>query len=109
MSKYFYIIESDNNTLSPGEKERRKQAKLTSQMDESDGPVEDLAPEQFGLPLAGLGHWASCIRVLNAFDGTTLDLHELDHNEAAFRYVFFVLIFTHIVICFLANTMVLPV
>jgi len=48
---------------------------------------EQDAQEAFlGLPRAGPGRWASCIRVLDPSTGDTLALHELDDNEAAFRY-----------------------
>ncbi|KAJ3092115.1 Splicing factor 3B subunit 3, partial [Quaeritorhiza haematococci] len=51
-------------------------------------PLQEFPPEQFGLPrpLANesAGKWASCVRLLNPFQGETLDLFELDENEAAF-------------------------
>ena len=49
---------------------------------------EELPTEEFGLPIAGPGKWASCIRILNPFNGETTSLVELDNNEAAFRYTF---------------------
>ena len=51
-------------------------------MDE-DTPVE-LPPEQFGLPRADVGKWASCIRVVNPLAAETLSITDLDDNEAAF-------------------------
>jgi splicing factor 3B subunit 3 len=90
-NKNFYIIESDTNTYSPGEKLRRKLKKSTvmdlSEDAEPGHIPDDLPAEQFGLPIAGSGHWASCVRVINPFDATTMDLHELDNDEAAFRQV----------------------
>jgi splicing factor 3B subunit 3 len=51
--------------------------------------MEELDPEQFGLPRAIPGNWASCIRYLNPLSGETLSLFELDHNEAAVRFADF--------------------
>lgn len=42
--------------------------------------------EHFGLPYAPPGNWGSCVRLLSPFSGDTLDLLELDANEAAVRY-----------------------
>lgn len=52
--------------------------------DVDDGSVEEeLDPEYFGLSKSEAGKWASCIRVLSPFSGETLQLTELDDNEAA--------------------------
>jgi splicing factor 3B subunit 3 len=89
-NRFFIIIESDNNTLSAEERAQGLR-KTSTAMDisEEDGvngtAVEELPMEQFGLPAAGVGRWASCVRVVNPVDGTTVDLHDLDDNEAAFR------------------------
>ncbi len=91
-SHNFIIIESDNNTLSPFEKETRFAANQVSQMDTSENENGvaaegvELPAENFGLPIAGPGNWASLIRIVNPFEGSTVDIHHLTDNEAAFRY-----------------------
>ena len=50
--------------------------------------AEDLPETIFGAPKAGPGMWASCIRLMNPTEGKTLQLIELEQNEAAFRYHF---------------------
>ena len=72
-SKNFIILEADHNTWSPSEK--KKLLKSSSH--------KELDPAYFGLPRAGNGKWASCIRIFSPFSGETLQLIELDHNEAA--------------------------
>lgn len=44
----------------------------------------DLPAEQFGRPRADAGQWASCIRVVDPVESSTLALIELEDNEAAF-------------------------
>ena len=61
--------------------ERQKRFKNPNSSDE-------LPVEQFGLPVAGLGNWASCLRIINPLSGETTELLELENNEAAFRYFF---------------------
>ena len=48
--------------------------------------AEDLPETIFGAPKAGPGMWASCIRLMHPTEGKTLQLIELEQNEAAFRY-----------------------
>ncbi|OMJ23582.1 Splicing factor 3B subunit 3 [Smittium culicis] len=82
-SKFFVIIESEHGIMSS--------SKYASLLVEN-GIVESLEdaqeailpPEQFGYVRAKDGNWASCIRVLNPFTGETVQLLELDDNEAAF-------------------------
>lgn len=69
-SKNFLIIESDHH-VQPASKRTET----------------DLDVELFGYPRAPDGVWASSIRVLSPFSGETLDLLELNNNEAAIRYV----------------------
>ncbi|ORX58556.1 hypothetical protein BCR36DRAFT_318081 [Piromyces finnis] len=77
----FVIIESEQNTWCPSEKAKFKE----NQMDTSEGDENDELPvEQFGLPKAEPGKWASCIRVFDATSGETTCEIELDNNEAAF-------------------------
>ena len=51
--------------------------------------AEDLPESTFGAPKAGAGMWASCIRLMHPTEGKTLQLIELEQNEAAFRYLKF--------------------
>ncbi|CAG8532674.1 14314_t:CDS:10, partial [Acaulospora colombiana] len=83
LSRNFVVIESEHNTHSPMEREKALEAKAKdgSQVDPS---FLDLTPETFGLPKAEVGKWASCIRVINPFQGETASLIELEENEAAF-------------------------
>ena len=60
-TRNFVIIESDHQARFPGE--------------------NDLPVEQFGLPRAAPGQWASCIRLLNPFEGETVQLMNLENNE----------------------------
>lgn len=46
---------------------------------------ENLPEAIFGAPKAGAGQWASLVRLINPIQGTTLDLVQLEQNEAAFR------------------------
>ncbi|TPX37863.1 hypothetical protein SeLEV6574_g07842 [Synchytrium endobioticum] len=97
-SRNVVIVESDYNTWCPSDKKRLLAGEEDDRMDvdsddgnnappESNGKqmAEELPPEQFGLPRASEpGKWASCIRLLNPLDGTTLQILDLDDNEAAF-------------------------
>lgn len=55
---YFYVIQSDNNTLSHQNRKR-----LTEQQQNGDA-TEELPPKDFGLPKANK-HWASCLQIIN--------------------------------------------
>lgn len=48
---------------------------------------ENLPEAIFGAPKAGSGQWASLVRLVNPIQGGTLDLVQLEQNEAAFRSV----------------------
>ena len=52
---------------------------------------EQLPEAVFGAPKAGPGMWASLIRIISAIDGTTHKVIRLEQNEAAFRYVIFMI------------------
>ncbi|KAJ1565911.1 Splicing factor 3B subunit 3, partial [Nowakowskiella sp. JEL0078] len=80
-TKNFIIIESDNNTWCPSDKARLL---LDSSNKMNDVSSEELPVEQFGLPIAGSGNWASCIRIINPVVAETMGLYYLDENEAAF-------------------------
>lgn len=74
----FYVIESDNNVLSPSTKSRLLN---DSSIVNGDGVV--LPPEDFGYP-RGNGHWASCIHVVDPVTAKeTLQRIDLEENEAA--------------------------
>lgn len=74
----FYVIESDNNVLSPATRERLvEDAKSRN----GDGTVPP--PEDFGYP-RGTGHWASCIQVVDPVESkSVLASIDLEENEAA--------------------------
>lgn len=55
-------------------------------MDDEGILQEELSVEQYGLPRAEPGKWASCIRIVDPRTMQTTDLIDLDENEAAFRY-----------------------
>ena len=74
----FYVIESDNNVLSPSTK---FQLLNESTVVNGDGVV--LPPEDFGYP-RGKGHWASCVHVVDPVTAKeTLQRIDLEENEAA--------------------------
>lgn len=54
---------------------------------------EDRPETIFGAPKAGLGMWASVVRIINPITGENLEKISLDQNEAAHRYVLRVLDF----------------
>ena len=45
--------------------------------------TENLSESVFGAPEAGAGMWASCIRLMNHINGTTVQVINLDQNDAA--------------------------
>ncbi|KAM9510188.1 splicing factor 3B subunit 3-like [Guaruba guarouba] len=91
------ITETDRNAYTEATKAQRKQ-QMAEEMVEAAGEDErELAAEMaaaflnenlpesiFGSPKAGNGQWASVIRVMNPIQGNTLDLVQLEQNEAAF-------------------------
>ncbi|XP_030832053.1 splicing factor 3B subunit 3 [Strongylocentrotus purpuratus] len=91
------VIETDHNTYTDSTKAQRKQ-QMAEEMVEAAGEEEkELAAEMaeaflqeelpestFSSPKAGSGMWASTIRLLNPVQGQTLDMVELEQNEAAF-------------------------
>uniref|UniRef100_A0A2K6GP55 Splicing factor 3b subunit 3 n=1 Tax=Propithecus coquereli TaxID=379532 RepID=A0A2K6GP55_PROCO len=96
-SNNLIIIETDHNAYTEATKAQRKQ-QMAEEMVEAAGEDErELAAEMaaaflnenlpesiFGAPKAGSGQWASVIRVMNPIQGNTLDLVQLEQNEAAF-------------------------
>ena len=74
----FYTIESDNNTLSPANRNRLLNS---TRVVNGDGVV--LPPDEFGYPRAQ-GHWASCISVVDPINAKdVLQKIDLEDNEAA--------------------------
>ncbi len=74
----FYIIESDNNTLSPANRNR-----LLNSTGAANGDGVVLPPDEFGYPRAQ-GHWASCISVIDPINARdVLQKIDLEENEAA--------------------------
>ncbi|XP_007438489.1 splicing factor 3B subunit 3 [Python bivittatus] len=96
-SSHLIIIETDHNAYTEATKAQRKQ-QMAEEMVEAAGEDErELAAEMaaaflnenlpesiFGAPKAGNGQWASVVRVMNPIQGNTLDLVQLEQNEAAF-------------------------
>ncbi|CAO0802797.1 unnamed protein product [Mucor circinelloides] len=82
-SRTFIIVESDHATYSP---EAKASGILEKEQEgfEIDPEITDLDPVQFGNVRNASGKWASCIRLVEPFQGTTLQLIELEENEAAF-------------------------
>ncbi|KAJ5623551.1 Pre-mRNA-splicing factor rse1 [Penicillium lividum] len=74
----FYVIESDNNVLSPATCES-----LIKDSEARNGELTTLPPAEFGYP-RGNGHWASCIQVVDPISNkeVVFTLH-LEDNEAA--------------------------
>ena len=74
----FYVIESENNVLSPVTRQR-----LLADAKGRNGEVSVLPPEDFGYPRA-TGHWASCIQVVDPVTSkSVISSIELEENEAA--------------------------
>ena len=74
----FYVIEADNNILSPATK-----ARLLNESKAVNGEGAVLPPEEFGYP-RGTGHWASCIQIVDPINAKeVLARVELEGNEAA--------------------------
>lgn len=75
----FYVIESDNNILSPA----TRQALIQDSQSKGNGHVAALPPADFGYP-RGTGHWASCIQVVDPVSSKSVVFTlELEDNEAA--------------------------
>ncbi|KAF7321883.1 CPSF-A domain-containing protein [Mycena kentingensis (nom. inval.)] len=80
---YFYMIESDHRVRSP-EVAAQKVEELRKQGKKIDEASLDLPPEVFGPIKAPAGTWASCIRIIDPVQATTVACIPLDNNEAAF-------------------------
>lgn len=74
----FYVIESDNNVLTPSSR-----TKLLDDSKARNGDAVMLPPEEFGYPKA-TGHWASCIQIVDPLTSKAVVFSlELEDNEAA--------------------------
>ncbi|XP_014663548.1 PREDICTED: splicing factor 3B subunit 3-like [Priapulus caudatus] len=96
-SNSLVVIETDHNAYTDETKRQRK-AQMAEEMKEAAGDEEkELADEMaqaflnetlpesvFGSPKAGVGMWASLIRVVSPVSGETLQKIALEQNEAAF-------------------------
>ncbi|KAI8990232.1 CPSF A subunit region-domain-containing protein [Pilobolus umbonatus] len=82
-TRTFVVVESDHGTFSPAEKAKGITEKENEGF-EIDADITDLDPLQFGNVRNIAGKWASCIRLIEPFQGTTLQVIELEENEAAF-------------------------
>lgn len=83
-NNFIVILESEQNSLSKTEKEFiKKEIAENTQDEEYLGLPEDL----IGVPVALEGKWGSCIRMVDPSELKTLDLLELEENEAAFSGV----------------------
>ncbi|XP_031565334.1 splicing factor 3B subunit 3-like [Actinia tenebrosa] len=94
-SSSLIIIETDHNAYTDTSKDEKKQ-QLAEERVEMAGDEEkemaaqmaaeflneDLSEQQFGSPKAGNGMWASVMRVLDPIKGETMDLVQLEQNEA---------------------------
>ncbi|KAA1111956.1 pre-mRNA-splicing factor rse1 [Puccinia graminis f. sp. tritici] len=79
-SKHVITIESEHRTMAPGVKAERLALHKAQglQVDES-----LLDQDAFGVPRAEAGKWASCIRISDPIEKTTLVREDLGDNEAA--------------------------
>lgn len=96
-SNSIVVIETDHNTYTDSTKAQRKQQMAEEMVDAAGEDEKELAAEMaeaflqeelpestFSSPKAGSGMWASNIRLLNPVQGQTLDMVELEQNEAAY-------------------------
>ncbi|KAJ1659591.1 pre-mRNA-splicing factor rse1 [Dispira simplex] len=80
--KHFVVIEADHRTCAPDRLSQLAQGSMAEGEqwvipgDQPDGPVAYHYP-------APVGHWASCVRVLNPLTGETIWLEDFTKNEAA--------------------------
>ncbi|KAI8088902.1 CPSF A subunit region-domain-containing protein [Halteromyces radiatus] len=82
-TRTFIVVESDHATYSQAEKVKDLAIKEKEGL-EIDPDMVNLDPVQFGHVRNSKGKWASCIRLIEPFQGETLQEIELDENEAAF-------------------------
>ncbi|KAI8974178.1 CPSF A subunit region-domain-containing protein [Trametes punicea] len=78
-----YLIEADHRTYSQ-EAAQKHVEELRGMRKRIDEDILGLPLREFGRPKAPAGVWASCIRIIDPVEGKTLQVVELDNNEAAF-------------------------
>lgn len=89
ITNYIVTIETDQNAtpITNMRKKMEEDAMDTSgdTTEETESPWVWTDEEKLvGAPRPGLGKWASCLRIFDATQNKTLDLHYLSDNEAAF-------------------------
>lgn len=78
-------MDTDGTTKKRKMKQEGGAAAAAAEEEDEEKKQQQQAEDAFmGVPQAGAGKWASCIRIVNPADGTTLFLQELADNEAAF-------------------------
>ncbi|XP_055891647.1 splicing factor 3B subunit 3-like [Biomphalaria glabrata] len=95
-SNNLIIIETDHNAYTEETKQLRKQHMAEELIEAADEDERELAAEMaaqflnedrpetiFGAPKAGLGMWASVVRIINPITGENLEKIALEQNEAA--------------------------
>ncbi|PLW12995.1 hypothetical protein PCANC_20927 [Puccinia coronata f. sp. avenae] len=80
VSKHVITIESEHRTMSAGVKAERLATHKAQGLQVDD---TDLDEDTFGVPTADAGQWASCIRISDPIEKTTLMRVDLEANEAA--------------------------
>ena len=74
----FYVIEAENNTLSPATK-----TKLLNGSNAVNGDAVELPPDLFGYP-RGQNHWSSCVQIVDPVNAkAVISRLDLEDNEAA--------------------------
>eukprot|EP00118_Oscarella_pearsei_P025484 m.308260 g.308260 ORF g.308260 m.308260 type:complete len:1220 (+) comp43647_c0_seq1:82-3741(+) len=97
VNKSLIILETDHNALTEATKAQRKQQIAERMVSGASDDVreaaaqaaeqflaEDLPEAVFSSPKPGAAMWASCLRVVDPVQGTTVDHVPLEQNEAAF-------------------------
>ena len=84
----FILIESDHNMISEKAKTSMLRQKLhdPDDMDEEAG-IAERTPEWMkgeGAIRGDVGYWASCLRIINPYQGQTCFLYDFEANEAAY-------------------------
>ncbi|KAJ3506068.1 hypothetical protein NLJ89_g7080 [Agrocybe chaxingu] len=82
-NRYFYVIESDHRVV--GDEAAKKKIEELHQSDEEiDEAALQLSSAVFRRPRAPAGIWGSCIRIIDPLKSKTVDVINLEGNEAAF-------------------------
>lgn len=83
-TKIMILAESDHNALSRVQIDNMEVERKEGSMElEDPSPLQKVPPSLSGVPKPGPGRWASCVRVVDLFQLETLDLVELEENQAA--------------------------